>query len=181
MSSPQLMQAFDFTPEELRINQSGQLSPRQKSILDQIDTQQTLDIGCVFLIFGIIAMLIFFGCALFFNIQALVSSLVNILPFIALTILAFIIMAIFYHYRGKQERRNQPDVLVHEGMVMLKESDGGFNARQFLTINGHQFRITPQMYDTLKKYREDDRYRVYYSHAFNKILAIEAESDYLNE
>jgi hypothetical protein len=178
MSSPQLMQAFDFTPEELRVNQSGQLSPRQQTILDQIDIQQTLDIGCVFIVFGGVGMLIFFACALFFNLQAVLSSLINILPLIAVLVVGFLIMAVVYHFKGRQERINQPDVLALEGTITLKESDGGFNARQFLIISEHEFRITPQMYDTLKQYPEATRYRVYYSQVFNKILSIEAESDY---
>lgn len=178
MSSPQLMQAFDFTPEELRINQSGQLSPRQKTLLDQIDIQQTLDMGCVFLVFGIGALLLFGICALLFNLQAVLLSIINILPLIGLIVLGLIGMAIVYHYKGKQERRDQPDVLTIEGTITLKENDGGFNARQFLTISEHEFRITPQMYDTLKQYPQDELYRAYYTHAFNKILSIEAESDY---
>lgn len=180
MSSPQLMQAFDFTPEELRINQSGQLSPRQRTMLDQIDTQQTLDIGCVLVVFTLVGMLIFFACALFFNLQALLSSLVNILPLIAVLVVGFLVVAVVYHFKGQQERRDQPDVLTLEGTITLKESDGGFNARQFLTINGHEFRITPPIYDTLKQYPEGVLYRIYYSQAFNKILSIEAESDYLS-
>lgn len=178
MSSPQLMQAFDFTPEELRINQSGQLSPRQKSILDQIDTQQTLDLGCVFIVFGVGALLVFSACALFFNIQALLSSLLIILPLIGVILVGIVVMAIIYHYKGTQDRHDQSDVVAEEGTISLKESDGGFNARQFLTINQNKFRITPQMYDLLKQYPQDTLYRVYYSHAFNKILSIEAESDY---
>lgn len=180
MSSPQLMQAFDFTPEELRVNQAGQVSLRQKDMLEQIDTQQTLDIGCSLLAFAVLGGVLFLACALLFNVRALAASLSYILPVLGVVGVVFVVAALVFHFRGQADRRNIPEVEIIEGAIMLEETAGGFNARQFLTIADRQLRIQAGMYDALKEYPPDVIFRVYYAHRFDKILSVEAESDYLN-
>jgi hypothetical protein len=178
MSSPQLMQAFDFTPEELRVNQAGQISPRQQDILAQVDTQQTLDMGCALLVFAVFGGLLFLGCALLFNVNALLASLQYVLPVLGVAVVGFVGAALVFHFRGQAERRNLPDVELLEGTITLEETAGGFNARQFLTVTGRQLRLTANMYDALKLYPEGTLFRVYYAHRFDRILSVEAESDY---
>lgn len=183
MADPQLMQAFDFTAEELRANQAGQLAPRQKDILEQTDIQQTLDIGCALMVAVGVGALLFLACALLFNVGALVASLVNILPLIGAAAVALVVAVIVFQIRGQMERREQPDVVMLEGTPQIREEEGGYNARYFLTIADKTFRIRPQMYDTLaprllsedgQPSRTPEVFRVYYAYRFDKILSVES-------
>ncbi|TVR24715.1 MAG: hypothetical protein EA396_00640 [Anaerolineaceae bacterium] len=183
MADPQLMQAFDFTADELRANQAGQLSPRQKDILEQTDIQQTLDIGCAFAVAVGVGALLLLACALLFNVGALIASLVNILPLIGAAAVALVVAVIVFQVRGQMERRNQPDVVTLEGAPQIREEEGGYNARYFLTVADKTFRIRPEMYDalTLRLLDEDGQplptpeiFRVYYAYRFDKILSVES-------
>jgi hypothetical protein len=180
MSSIELMKAFDFTPEELRINQAGQLSQRQKAQLDREDFQQTIDIGCVSVVFLIAGGLLFGVCALLFNVEALLASLENILPFVLIGGGLLVVATLVINVIGILERRqeNRSDVLMQAGTLTLREEEGGFNARYFLTINDHEFRIRPEMYDTLTEYPDGEDFRVYYAHRLDRIVSVEAASDY---
>jgi hypothetical protein len=183
MSSIELMEAFDFSSEELRVNRAGQLSARQKAILEREDLQQTIDLGCVLVIFAIVGGLLFGACALLFNVDALLQSIENILPFLVGGGGLFIVATVVVNIWGNIERRRQslPDVLMVEGQITINEDEGGFNARHYLAIGDKTFRIQASMYDTLKVYKKDTAFRVYYARKLDRILSIEAEMDALPE
>jgi len=181
MSSLELMQAFDFSAEELRINRAGQLSTRQRVLVQRGDMQQTLDLGCALFFFAIIGGLGFGACALLFDVEALLQSIENILPFLLAGGGLFIVATLGVNIWGSIERRRQslPDVLMVEGPITIREDEGGFNARHYLTIGEKEFRIKAEMYDALKAYSNETIFRVYYARTLDRIVSLEAETDAL--
>ncbi|MFW5748506.1 MAG: hypothetical protein ACOCYT_02705 [Chloroflexota bacterium] len=182
MSSPELMNAFDFTPEELRINQAGQLSARQQAVVAQQDFQQTIDLGCALIVFALIGAFLFAGCALLFNIEAIFASLRNLMPFILVGGGGLVIAVLVVNWMGVRERARsgRPDVAMIEGTIDLRQSDGGFNARQYMVIDDKEFRIQGEMYDALQTYAPGTLFRVYYAWRVDRVMSVEAESDYLD-
>lgn len=181
MSTPELMQAFDFSAEELRVNRSGQLSPRQKAQLQKDDLQQTLDLGCALGVFAVGIGLVLAACSLLFNISALLQSFSIIAPFVLGGIVLLVIAALVVNWQGARERRQAGlgPVRVYEGPIQLREEEGGFNARYYLGINDDSFRIDAAGYDALIGFAPGTAFRVYVAFQFGRVLSIEAETDAL--
>lgn len=179
MSSPRLMEAFDFTEDELTANRAGQLSPRQKQLLDRQDLRQTLDIGCALGVFAVIGLVIVGICSLLFNVSAMMSSIGVIAPFLLAGFLILVAVVLFVNWQGVQERkRTMPgDVEIIEGPLYATLEGGGFNARGYLEIADRRFRIEPEMYDALRVYGQEATFRVYHAHRYGKIVAVEADQD----
>ncbi len=156
---------FDFTQDDLRSNQRGQVSARQQEWLTQM-TRTTNRWGGVTLWVGLIFM-IFFTCVvlgLFMMNEGTQKVLVSALPILAV-ILCFVILAIIlFSFLGKRvtqkqaEQIMQAEFLTAEGTAKLGETQSArWGSGYFLEIGETRFAI-----DARNKFEEGKRYRVYY-------------------
>lgn len=181
MSSPTLMKAFDFTGEELLLNQEGVLSERQEAEIRKEGRQQSFDLGCALLVMVLVAGLALGACGLIFNLRVLYESASGLLQVGGIALGVLVVVVLIVNWLGARERRRKfkKPVAALEGALKLSEESGGFNARYYLEIAGERFRIESSMFDVLvDNYGEDTTFRVYYHWKTHRLLSLEAESDY---
>jgi hypothetical protein len=165
----ELMNAFDFTAEDLTLNKSGQLSARQ---LDRLaDWSRRTKIGSVIvaLILGTVAVFVMLPIAQTLSLEGNVGRLIGGLALAAVALLFF--SALFDKQKidiqsaqGKaQFVRRDTDTTDEDGIVTTTTS-------HYVVIGGHEFTVKTKQYDA---FNQGHIYTVYHMQHPLGILSIE--------
>jgi hypothetical protein len=172
------MNVFDFTEEELKLNQRGQVSPRQREWLNMTArgirssswTSVYVTVGFMFL--GLCIIL-----ALYLQNEdsraALFSNPLNLLVFPAtiLAVAVILTLSIFY-MRRLANRLAGAQVQSAQGKVRLDEEHGEGGTAYYVFVGKKKFAFGEDM---SRVFREGEKYRVYYckSRVYEMILSLE--------
>jgi hypothetical protein len=174
MSAPvedELMRVFNFTPEELVLNQQGKMSGRQAESLRRKQQLENVSSGgillFVFLLFVLPAAL---------GAPSLAADTAPIFIFAVAGGLIGIVSLIILIQRNQQltQDLSGEDVKVAEGHGQLYRS-GGRSKRNFhFVLEGLDFRISWEAYWLLSQYEQAQfMYRVFYTTNAHKILSVQ--------
>ena len=172
------MNLFDFTEEELKLNQRGRVSPRQKDWLDMTArgirssswTSVYVTVGFMFL--GLCITLALFlqnedsGAALFAN-------PLNLLAFPAAILAVAVILTLSILYmRRLANRLAGAQVQSAQGKVRLDEEHGEGGTTYYVFVGKKKFTFGEDMSRTFK---EGEKYKVYYckSGVYEMVLSLE--------
>ncbi len=182
MTDQQLMDIFDFTPEELIINQHGKLSARQMHVLKQAEADET--IGLLFGL-GILGILIMIGCGLcfaLFNVPVLIQSISGLLWLAGAGAVVVIGLVLWVNYQGGRERARQPKVTMTTGVVDFYMDERGI---YYVRVDDDSLKLTEDQFVKLQAYHrkqpETIFYRFYHTTHGKQIIAVDAVSGRLNK
>jgi hypothetical protein len=188
MNTTDLMKLFEFDLQDLEANRVGKLSTRQAAILNELDSNETLNLSFGLLLLGLFFLPICAVCAFFFNIQVLLNSLLT--PgVIGLSVvsLAIVVSSIAYaNWKGRQERAKLPPVTaVTEDTLKFRVDDRGAKEFYYLVVgDGKELRISFNAFHSLQRYQPDKpdhiRYRFYHSTHGRHLLSAEIISEPLS-
>jgi hypothetical protein len=169
---------FDFTQDDLRFNQQGQISTRQHEWLAQMARTTnrwggaTLWVGLVFMMFAVCLIL-----GLFMMNEDTQKVLVSASPMLAVAVCFVFLAILLFSFLGRRVTQKQAEQIVQaefltaEGIAKLGET---FNPRwgsgYYLEIGETRFAV-----DARNKFEEGKRYRVYYGRIPNANLIFSYE------
>ena len=172
------MNLFDFTEEDLKLNQRGQVSPRQREWLNMTArgirssswTSVYVTVGFLFL--GLCIIL-----ALYLQNEdsraALFSNPLNLLVFPATIFAVAVILALSIFYaRRLANRLAGAQIQSAQGKIRLDEASGEGGTTYYVFVGKKKFAFGEDM---SRVFKEGEKYKVYYCKAgvYEMILSLE--------
>ncbi len=156
---------FDFTQDDLRSNNEGRISARQREWLEQLGRTTikwggtTFWIAVAFLPIPVILIL-----ALFLMNEGARKLLISSFPMLAAALCLVVFSIIGFSFLGNKKARSQAgepakvELLIAEGSAKLGETHSArWGKGYYLAIDETRF-----AFDARNKFQEGQRYRVYY-------------------
>ena len=172
------MNLFDFTKEELKLNQRGQISPRQREWLNMTargirsSSWTTVYVTVGFMFLGLCIIL-----ALYLQNEdsraALFASPLNLLVFPATILAVAVILTLSILYmRRLANRLAGAQLQTAQGKVRLDEESGEGGTAYFVYVGKKKFAFGEDM---SRVFKEGEKYRVYYckSGLYEMVLSLE--------
>ncbi|HET9905203.1 MAG TPA: hypothetical protein VFQ23_01140 [Anaerolineales bacterium] len=172
------MNLFDFTHEDLKLNQRGKVSPRQREWLNNTArgirsmSGMNITIAVGFLFFGLCLIL-----GLYLQNEdtraALFANPLNLLVFPATILIVAVILTLSVLYMGSLANRlAAAQVQSAQGKVRLEEEHGEGGTAYYVFVGKKKFAFGEDM---SRVFREGEKYKVYYckSGVYEMVLSYE--------
>ncbi|GAB4529928.1 MAG: hypothetical protein OHK0046_50190 [Anaerolineae bacterium] len=170
-----LNEIFDFTPEELVINEHGKLSARQAALLKREENDENISLIFGLSIIGILTLVICGICAALYNIPVILQSISGLVIGFGAFAGVLLIAVLLVNWQGARERARQPKVSTVSGAVAFQATDGRSRTAYYLLVGDQTLPMTEMQYTGFQAFHRrqppDAPYRFYYATHRRKILA----------